>query len=321
MQVFFDVSHMGIVDVKGTDAREFLRYVLANDVNKTTAGQALYTCMLNEAGGVIDDLIVYHIAPNDYRLVINAGCREKDLSWLNAQKNKFNVTLKERADLAMLAIQGPKVIEKMGPLFNKIGFDLAQKVISLKSFHFLEINGVFVARTGYTGEDGFEVIIAHPYAPLIWQQLIAAEIKPCGLGARDTLRLEAGLNLYGQDMDETVTPYESNLGWTVALSPSERQFIGRYALTQQQARGVSRQLVGLVLEEGGIMRAHQVVRDGNNAEGEITSGGFSPTLSKSIALARLPKEVKEPCAVMIRNKLVPVTMVKPPFVRKGQKMF
>lgn len=314
----FDVSHMGVVDAVGPGVKPYLRYLLANNIDKLNPGKALYTCMLNENGGVIDDLIVYQVSDTFFRIVINAGTREKDLSWMQTQATSFDVALTERTDLAMLAVQGPlvqNIISRFLPPAK------AEKLLNLKPFEFLETSSWFIARTGYTGEDGFEVIFPAKDATKLWQMLQLAGVSPCGLGARDTLRLEAGLNLYGQDMNEQVTPYESNLAWTVALDPADRNFIGRAALEAQKAKGITHRLVGLVLDGPGIIRNHQAVFLPNDGQGEITSGGYSPTLEKSIALARVPADIGEQCLVDIRNKHVPALVVKPPFVRHGKKMF
>lgn len=318
----FDVSHMGIVDLRGEEVAQFLRYLLANNIDRLTVGKALYTCMLNEKGGVIDDLIVYQLSSDTYRLVINAGTRDKDLAWIRKKAATFKLEIVERTDLVMLAIQGPEVKAKLEELLSKDQFIL---VNALKPFHFVEINNWFVACTGYTGEEGVEIIFPATDASNVWQRLLALDILPCGLGARDTLRLEAGLNLYGADMNEEVTPLESNLAWTVMMEPKDRQFIGREALLKQSAEGIKHQLVGLVLAGNGVIRNHQkVIFNENSAEnktGEVTSGGYSPTLDLSIALARVPVETDKKCYVEIRNKLVAATVVKPPFVRFGKKMF
>lgn len=316
----FDVSHMAIVDIQGTDAGTFLRYLLANDVSRLKEpGKALYSCMLNEQGGIIDDLIVYFVAPNNYRLVVNAGTRAKDLAWIKQQAQNFVTTITERTDLAMLAIQGPLAREKVIQLFNENQRDA---ITTLKPFQFTKYNEWFIARTGYTGEDGFEIMLPATEATAFWQTLLNIEVSPCGLGARDTLRLEAGLNLYGVDMDETVTPLESNLTWTVMFEPHDRNFLGRKALEDQQKQGIPRKLVGLVLEERGVLRNHQHVTVESAGEGEITSGSFSPTLGFSVALARIPANIDTThCHVAIRDKLVPARIVKPPFVRNGKKVF
>lgn len=313
----FDVSHMGIVDLSGRDAAKYLRLLLANDIDRIHIGKALYTCMLNENGGVLDDLIVYQLDKDAFRVVINAGRRAQDLAWMKANLNDFSLKLTERNDLVMLAIQGPTVADKCKQIFPKE----AAAILALKPFHFLNCGDFFFARTGYTGEDGYEIIFPATQAKSVWEKSLQAGIAPCGLGARDTLRLEAGLNLYGSDMDETVTPFESNLGWTVAMEPKDRNFIGRAALERQQQAGVLSRLVGLILSGPGIIRNHQRVITTHDSEGEVTSGGYSPTLEKSIALARVPQNIGETCFVEIRNKPVPAQVVKPPFVRKGKKFF
>jgi aminomethyltransferase len=315
----FDVSHMGIVDLHGSDARAYLRHLLANSVDKITNGKALYTCMLNEKGGVIDDLIVYQTDTDHYRLIINAGTREKDLAWMRQQADASNmkVEINERQDLAMIALQGPQAIQKLTTYFSP----QADAITQLKPFSFLMHEDFFIARTGYTGEDGAEIILPANKAADFWQAMQLIGIKPAGLGARDTLRLEAGLNLYGSDMDESVTPLESNLAWTVALEPADRNFIGRDALLHQKSQGLRRRLVGLVLNGPGIIRNHQKVLIQGDGHGEVTSGGYSPTLEKSIALARVPAEIGAECFVEIRNKPVAAYVVKPPFVRHGKKVF
>ncbi len=314
----FDVSHMTVVDFTGPDTAKFLRYLLANNIDRLVPNKALYTCMLNEAGGVLDDLIVYKLADDFYRLVVNSATHDKDLAWFQKQKQGYTLTMTERLDTAMIAVQGPAARAKVATLFTPA----EQKILTdLKPFSAAEIHSFFIARTGYTGEDGFEMIMPAKEAPIFWQKLLEAGVKPCGLGARDTLRLEAGLNLYGSDMDETVTPLESNLTWTVALEPKERDFIGRTALQKQLAEGVKKKLVGLVLNGQGVLRNHQKILVENVGEGEITSGSFSPTLNKGIALARVPAETRDDCLVEMRGKYVTAQVIKPPFVRRGEKTF
>jgi aminomethyltransferase len=314
----FDVSHMTVVDLHGQDVQPYLRHLLANNIDRLIPGKALYSCMLNEKGGVIDDLIAYKISDDTYRLVVNSGTHDKDMAWLMLQAAKFNLTLTERTDLAMVAIQGPDVLGKVEKLFPH---ELISQIKTLKPFHFMQSGEWFIARTGYTGEDGFEVIFPENAAADFWQKIMDAEIAPCGLGARDTLRLEAGLNLYGADMDENVTPLESNLAWTVAFDPQERNFIGRDVLEKQRTDGIKQQLVGLVLETQGVLRNHQKVTVDGLGSGEITSGSFSPTLGKGIALARVPAKVGAQCLVEMRGKQVPAQVIKPPFVRQGKKTF
>ncbi len=311
----FDVSHMTVIDLKGKEARSFLRYLLANNVDRLTIpGYALYSCMLNEQGGVLDDLLVYLITEQEFRVVSNAATRDKNLAWLEKQAVSFDVQVQERPDLAMIAVQGPEARAKVHALLSAA---LKERVSDLKRFQAAWNETLFAARTGYTGEDGYELLLSEANAQDWWQQLVAAGVMPCGLGARDTLRLEAGMCLYGTDMDETTTPLESGLGWTVAWKPAERDFIGRAALEAQQSAGCPYQQVGLLLQDKGILRNGQRVMT-NRGEGAITSGGFSPTLEQSIALARVPKGASGNCEVLMRGRSMPVAIVKPPFVRNGR---
>lgn len=315
----FDVSHMTIVDITGSDALAYLQYLLANDVARITStkGKALYSAMLNEQGGVIDDLIVYNM-DGWFRTVVNCGTRDKDLAWMNLQAANFAVTITEQPDLAMIAVQGPQAISKTRGLLNAT--QLAA-VDGLDIFQGAAADEWFFARTGYTGEDGLEIMLPAAAAASFWQALANAGVAPCGLGARDTLRLEAGMNLYGNDMDESVSPLTSNLGWTIAWEPAERNFIGRAALEAEKAAGVEFKLVGLLLRDRGVLRSHQkVVVEGCEQTGEITSGTFSPTLGYSVAMARVPVMVGGSCLVEIRNKLVAVDVVKPCFVRNGKAL-
>ncbi|MFO1469079.1 MAG: glycine cleavage system aminomethyltransferase GcvT [Steroidobacteraceae bacterium] len=314
----FDVSHMGIIDLAGAGARDYLRRLLANDVDRLRApGRALYSCLLNEQGHVLDDLIVYWQGPAAYRLVVNAGTRDKDLAWMRAHAGP-DVSLIERTDLAMLAIQGPRARELTIALLPPGSRPLAQ---GLPAFAAAQIGEWFLARTGYTGEDGFELMLPAGEAVATWQALRRAGAAAVGLGARDTLRLEAGMNLYGNDMDESHHPLESGLAWTVAFDaaiPGEaaRPFIGRAAL--EALRSQPHPLLrGLLLEERGVLRAHQAIAT-SAGPGEITSGGFSPTLNRSIALARLPAQATSPVSVDIRGKACMARIVTPPFVRHGQ---
>ncbi len=317
----FDVSHMRAIDLRGCDAQAWLRRLLANDVAKlTTPGKALYSCLLQEDGGVIDDLIVYFFSPSHYRIVVNAGTADKDIAWMRSQMAGFNVNLTPRPELAMIAVQGPKAREKFWAAFP----DSRAVSEPLGVFQAAEWNGVhdgLIARTGYTGEDGFEITLPAAQAADAWNKLAAAGIKPAGLGARDTLRLEAGMNLYGQDMDETQNPLESGLGWTVNMKDASRDFIGKSALAARQAAGALRQFVGLVLLDRGVLRSHQKVVTAQGA-GETTSGSFSPSMNQSIALARVPAGVKpgDEVQVEIRDKLLRAKVVKPSFVRNGKTL-
>ncbi|MEO3678848.1 glycine cleavage system aminomethyltransferase GcvT [Rheinheimera sp. FR7-31] len=312
----FDVSHMTIVDLKGANTRAFLRYLLANDVAKLTVpGKALYSGMLNEAGGVIDDLIVYFLQEDFFRLVVNSATREKDLAHISKEAAAFNVTVAERPEFAMIAVQGPNAKAKVATLLTA---EQQAAVAGMKPFFGVQAGELFIATTGYTGEDGYEIALPNEQAAAFWQKLLDAGVAPAGLGARDTLRLEAGMNLYGQDMDETVSPLAANMGWTIAWAPEDRNFIGRSALEQQKVAGTDK-LVGLVMEAKGVLRHGQrVVVEGG--EGVITSGTFSPTLGFSIAMARVPASTGDSAEVDIRGKMVPVKVVKPAFVRMGKKV-
>lgn len=313
----FDVSHMTVVDVSGAQAKAYLQHLLANDVERLQLlGKALYSGMLNEQGGVIDDLIVY-LCADGYRVVVNASTRDKDIAWMEKQTAGFDVVLNERADLAMLAIQGPQARAKTAELVSTARATL---IHGLKPFQGLPDGEWFIARTGYTGEDGLEIMLPAAEAPAFLAELVGAGIAPIGLGARDTLRLEAGMNLYGQDMSEDISPLAANMAWTIAWEPASRDFVGRAALQAQQEAGVADKLVGLVLEERGVLRAHQVVRVEGAGEGEITSGSFSPTLGKSIALARVPAATGERAEVEIRGKWYPVRVVQANFVRHGKAL-
>ncbi|MBU0501203.1 MAG: glycine cleavage system aminomethyltransferase GcvT [Gammaproteobacteria bacterium] len=313
----FDVSHMSAVDVVGQGARPYLRHLLANDVDKLHGlGRALYSCMLTENGGVIDDLIVYRLADDFYRLVVNAGTTEKDLAWLQRQLPGFEAEIRPRTDLDMIAIQGPKARAKALPLLPA---DCAAAA-GLAPFNAILGKDWMVARTGYTGEDGFEVMLPKEKTVSFWRALHGVGILPCGLGARDTLRLEAGMNLYGSDMNEQISPLEAGLGWTLAWEPADRDFIGRYPLQKQKSRGHLRRFVGLLLEGKGVLRNHQKLFQGDREIGEITSGGFSPTLERSIALARIASDVTGPIQVDMRGKCLPVRLVKTSFVRHGRSL-
>jgi aminomethyltransferase len=312
----FDVSHMCVIDLEGEKVRPFLQRLLANDVGKLhKSGKALYSCMLNESGGVIDDLIVYFLSDSFFRVVVNAGTRDKDLEWLRRHAQDFGVGVKERTDFAMVAVQGPKARELAAKVIPASG---VQKALALEPFFGTAVDDWFVARTGYTGEDGFEIMLPAAQVERLWRELNALGVVSCGLGARDTLRLEAGMNLYGNDMDETTHPLESGLTWTVAFEPASRPFIGREALEAVRARGSGRKLVGLLLEDRGVLRSHQKVIVPGVGEGEITSGTFSPTLERSIGFARVPAGAGGNVQVDIRGKLLGAHIVKFPFVRNGK---
>jgi aminomethyltransferase len=312
----FDVSHMLATDIVGEHARTFLLKLLANSVARLSQlGKALYSCMLNEHGGIIDDLIVYYLEDGLYRLVVNAGTAEKDLDWISRQRELMglNVDIVSRRDLAMIAVQGPNAREKFWqsvPAARSASQDLS-------NFSAARFSEMLIARTGYTGEDGFEITLPGDQGSALWEALLSAGVAPAGLGARDTLRLEAGMNLYGQDMDENVTPAESGLQWTVDLSDS-RDFVGKIPISEFKP---ACKLVGMVLLEGGVLRAHQKVQT-RHGEGEITSGTFAPTLGLSIAFARLPVAVQvgESVSIEVRGRILPARTVKYPFVRHGQSL-
>ncbi|MEI6893810.1 MAG: glycine cleavage system aminomethyltransferase GcvT [Colwellia sp.] len=321
----FDVSHMTIVDVQGADAKAFLRRLVINDVAKlTVAGKALYTGMLNEAGGVIDDLIIYYFSETDYRLVVNSATREKDLAWMAKQSAGFELTITERPELGMIAVQGPEAKAQVAKLLTTAQIAAVE---DMKPFFGVQVADLFIATTGYTGEDGYEIILPDSAAEDFWQKLLDLGVTPCGLGARDTLRLEAGMNLYGLDMDESISPIAANMAWTISWQPTDRDFIGREVLTAQKEAGDQPKLVGLVMASKGVMRTGQKVvtelGHGILCEGIITSGTFSPTLGHSVALARVPRSIKvgDTVEVEMRKKLVKVTVTKPSFVRNGKKVF
>ncbi|MBS0386932.1 MAG: glycine cleavage system aminomethyltransferase GcvT [Proteobacteria bacterium] len=314
----FDVSHMCVADLHGPHVREFLRALLANDIARLALpGKALYSCMLREDGGIIDDLIAYFLEPTWYRLVVNAGTRDKDLAWMRAQAVTFGVEVRERAELAMIAVQGPTARAQLASLLPPPD---AAAALALEVFCGAQIGDWFIARTGYTGEDGFEVTLPAAGANALWTQLNAKGVRSCGLGARDTLRLEAGMNLYGSDMDESTHPLETGLAWTVAFEPADRPFIGRGALESIRGAAGGNRAVGLLLDERAVMRSHQRVAT-SAGDGLVTSGTFSPTLARSIALARVPAAaagVGGTVQVDVRGKLLDARIVRPPFVRHGR---
>lgn len=310
----FDVSHMLPVDFQGTDSVRFLQSLFAGNVEKLSHdGRAAYTVMLNENGGILDDLIVYRLEIDRYRAIFNAGTAQTDLDWISSQiDSALDVEVLPRRDLNIVAIQGPDALRRVAGFFRCAIRD------KLKSFHCMQSGEYFIGRTGYTGEDGVEILCEAAQAQTLWEEMYKAGVRPCGLGARDTLRLEAGLNLYGQDMDETVSPLESALSWVVDWEPENRKFIGRRALTEKRAKGLGQRLTGIVLN-GGIMRTGQeVITDAGI--GVITSGSYSPTLGYSVALARVPVSASGACRVIIRNREREGRLVRPPFVRKGEKV-
>ncbi|WP_241609179.1 glycine cleavage system aminomethyltransferase GcvT [Rosenbergiella australiborealis] len=317
----FDVSHMTIVDLTGPRTREFLRYLLANDVAKLTVpGKALYSAMLNGSGGVIDDLIVYFLNEQHFRLVVNSATRENDLTWIAEQSQHYGIAIKERRDLALIAVQGPQAIEKAQSVMSTTQ---RQAVADMKPFFAVESEGWFIATTGYTGEQGYEIALPAEQAPLLWEKLLEAGVKPAGLGARDTLRLEAGLNLYGQEMDESISPLAANMAWTVAWQPDDREFIGRQILERQREQSTQK-LVGVVLHEKGMLRNGLSLfftdSNGQQQTGTITSGSYSPTLGCSIGLARVPATIGDNAKVRIRERELPLLVTSPCFVRAGKSL-
>lgn len=300
----FDVSHMTIIDILGAGGRQFLRKLLTNDVDRLKhVGRALYSCLCNEHGGILDDLIVYQRAPDNYRLIFNAATRKRVLPWIQEQSNGFAVGLQERPELSMIAVQGPQAIKKTLAIVSPAAADA---ITTLASFECVDVGDTFFARTGYTGEDGLEVIMPHQQIEAFWLALKAQGVTPAGLGARDTLRLEAGFLLYGQDMDETKTPLESGLAWTIQWDPAERDFIGMGALIAQKQRGIQSILVGLTLESPGVLRPGQPIFVDNTNVGLITSGSYSPTLKHAIAFARVSTHIGTEAMVEIRGKRLPV---------------
>ena len=320
----FDVSHMCVVDFTGSRVRAFFEHALANNVGKLKAsGKALYSCLLNADGGVIDDLIVYFFAEDFFRVVVNAGTAPKDIAWfekLNLEGG-FGLVIEPRRDFAIVAVQGPQARAKVWATVPTA----REATDNLKPFNAARISDtpfgeLTIARTGYTGEDGFEVIVPAKQVEALWNALREQGVRPCGLGARDTLRLEAGMNLYGQDMDDNVSPLDAGLAWTVDLA-APRAFVGREALERDGSRC---NFVGLILQKengkaGGVLRAHQKVVTAHG-DGEITSGTFSPTMQESIAFARVPAAVApgDVVQVLIRDKPLPARVVKLPFVRNGK---
>jgi aminomethyltransferase len=314
----FDVSHMLAIDISGENALAYLSYLLANNPQRLIPGKALYSCLLNHGGGILDDLIVYQLAAQRYRLVVNASNREQDVHWLKQHAQHFNnLRIATHFDLSILAIQGPHARHKAHAAFTQAQQSLIEH---LKPFHCVEYDHWCIARTGYTGEDGYEVMLPDSHVEDFWHSLLAQHITACGLGARDTLRLEAGFNLQGTDMDVTTTPLESNLAWTIAWEPFDRHFIGREALTKKR-QALQCELRGLVLEEQAILRKTHTLITEQGTRGKITSASFSPSLGCSIALARLPIDSGTEAYVMIRDKKYRVKIIKPPFVRQGKKAF
>ena len=311
----FDVSHMTVIDLVGPDVKPFLRKLLANDVERLkTSGQALYSAMLNPAGGVLDDLIVYRLAEG-YRLVVNCATREKDLAWIKACAEAFEVVVATPPNLSILAVQGPSALSVLSSVLDSAQVNLLSRLAVFESGF---AGDWFFARTGYTGEQGAEIVLPNADAPGLWQALLASGVRPIGLGARDTLRLEAGMNLYGSDMDEGVSPLACNMAWTVVHN--DRDFIGEAAVQAARAARVQPRLIGVMLKERGVLRAHYPVYSADARVGVLTSGAFSPTLQCGIGFARV-SAVTESLFVEIRGKQLPLEPVSLPFVRHGKPTY
>ena len=314
----FDVSHMTVIDIEGPDVLVFLKYLLANDVSKlTNIGRALYTCMLNQDGGVIDDLIVYFFDTNIYRLVVNAATREKDMKWIMSNGNQFNITVNERSNISMVALQGPNARDLALSMFPE---DYEAPLSDLQPFSGINYEDIFVTRTGYTGEDGLEIMLPTSNVEQFWKESLSVGFQPCGLGARDTLRLEAGMNLYGSDMDESTLPIEAGLGWTISWQPENRDFIGRSKLLERYITQDHNRQCGLVLIDKGILRNNQKVMIDGIKQGKITSGGYSPTLECSIGFARIPMSDFNKVSVELRGNILEARVVKLPFVRHNKAL-
>lgn len=312
----FDVSHMLAVDIIGSQAEDFLRYILACDVIKLKSNSAQYGCMLNNEAGIIDDLITYKISNNYFRIVINAGNRVSDVEWFRENASKFDVSITTLDDLAIVAVQGPNAIDVVCKSVSK---NIANDLESLKPFTFKQDREWFFARTGYTGEDGFEIMMPADQSIEFWNKILSNGAEPVGLGARDTLRLEAGMHLYGSDMNSTTTPLERGLGWSVDLSDESRDFIGKESLLEFKSNGVSTKWAGVVLREKGILRSGQEIVFDNGSIGYITSGSFSPTLGFAVGLAYIPKTGSNP-KVTIRKKQLEIELVKPRFVKNNKSL-
>ena len=315
----FDVSHLALTMVSGRGAKSFLRRLLANDIARLGDRVAgLYSCLLNDSGGVLDDLIAYRLADGRYRVVSNAATAAGVREQLRRVARAFPVEIAAQQGGVKLAVQGPEAMERGAAVAGSvISPAYAAALGALKPFNAMDAEGILAARTGYTGEDGFEIYLDAATGQAFWDALMESGVAPCGLGARDTLRLEAGLCLYGQDMDASVTPLHCGLKWTVAMDPLQRGFIGRRALEEAMDRADLPAFRGLILQKRGMLRAGQTVHTGQGP-GVVTSGGFSPSMSVSIGLARVPRGPYEDCEVEIRGSRMPCTVVKPPFVRRGR---
>ncbi|HSU15334.1 glycine cleavage system aminomethyltransferase GcvT [Longimicrobium sp.] len=315
----FDVSHMGEFEVRGRRALDFVQHITTNDASRLAVGQAQYSTMVNEQGMVIDDLLVYRF-PGHYMLVVNGANRHKDWDWARRWAAEIGAELEDRTDdIALLALQGPKAPEILARLTET---DLD----AIRYYHFEEglVDRVpaIISRTGYTGEDGFELYVPAAQAAALWRKLLetgaADGLIATGLGSRDSLRLEMGMALYGNDLDDGHTPLEGGLGWVTKLDKGD--FVGREALARQKEAGVKRRLVGFRLKERGFPRPHYTVTFNGQTVGEVTSGTLSPTLGEGIGMAYVPPEAAKPgteIGIVIRDRAVPAEVVKPPFHTKG----
>tara|TARA_Y100001968_G_scaffold270425_1_gene261604 strand:+ start:1116 stop:2234 length:1119 start_codon:yes stop_codon:yes gene_type:complete len=324
----FDISHMGVLQLKGKNIKRALQNLVPSDLFRIGAGEACYTVFLKDNGGIQDDLIIYDQGTLDSKeesliLVINAARKESDIQWLNLNLSKSEIKISEfMPNGALIAIQGPQSISKLEKILNEPLSDLPRfGHRTIKSGKSLSNSNesIFIARTGYTGEEGFEFLSSPDLARSIWKNLIKSEVTPCGLGARDTLRLEACMHLYGNDINLDTTPFEAGLGWLVHLEmPSD--FIGRKALEKQAQKGTRKKLVGITIKNKGIARKGYQVLHNNETVGIVTSGTWSPTLKEPIALAYVPSEITKvntQLEINIRGKKHPAIIVKRPFYRKS----
>ena len=307
----FDVSHMSVFDFDGGNQIAFFKKIFANDIKKIYKdNKAIYGALLNEEGGILDDLIIYH-ANNKFRLVSNCSTREQNKQWLEKHAVEFGVKVMERSDMGILAIQGPNALKKILEIK-----EIDAQVNTLQSFGCMFEGDKLYARTGYTGEDGLELIVPTQDINHLWDQALELGCTPIGLGARDTLRLEAGLNLYGNDMTINNHPYESNLGWTIDMSDKNREFIGKNALLSID-QSKSQKIVGIILQDKGVLRSgYEITHE--QGKGVVLSGSYSPTLQSSIGLARVDQGYKENGKVMIRNKVLNIDFVSPRFLGQGK---
>lgn len=313
----FDVSHMGQFFIKGPEALELLQYIGSNDASKVKIGQAQYTCLTNEKGGIVDDLIIYRMSQDEWMLVVNASNIDKDWEWIN-KHNKFEVEIENRSDqLSLLAIQGPKAIEAMQSLTD---VNLAEiPFYNFKVAEFAGAKDVIISATGYTGSGGFEIYFDNQYAEMMWEKVMEAGkdfgIEPCGLAARDTLRLEKGFCLYGNEINEDTSPLEAGLGWITKLN---KEFIGKDVIAQQKENGIEKKLIGFKLIERGIPRQDYKILDENENEiGVVTSGTQSPVLKEGIGMGYVKTDLAEvgiQILIQVRNKTIKAEIVKTPFV-------